>query len=692
MRAICLTICLAPLLASAGQRPVASVTLEPQGAASDAVAIFAHPFRRGDVKGEPIVAAKGKGQPAQVQVKRRYRDGSVKHALFAVPLGETKPGQQVTLDLLDTPNRDGHAAPPPKLPEGFEAEVLFRFPDGSEARASATKFLGAAGSRSQPYRLEQWLDGPVVAERQVGGPPVKGVDSDRDIHVIFGLRTFRGAKRVRIEVVVENPWADTPGNIPYDVQVLVGGKEVFAQKNVGRWDGKLGYWIKDKDPSLGHFAHARWRKVFWWGDPPPEVHVRYDLAYLVSTGLLPPYDPSVAVPRQAIDKTLKRWRPLPRGILANGLVTAYFPTTGGRWDIGPYPAWTTRYLLAQDPALWQVVLSTADLAGSFSVHHRDRGTGRLLSLDDHPGYSLNPRGTREKIPPRAAPGRPYVRRPGVSPYSVDCAHQPSLAFGPYLLTGERYYLDEMYFWANWCMLTQNADYRKQGRGLVAPDQIRGEAWALRQMVDAAKLAPDAHPEKAYFDAKAKSNLAFYNAFITGPDATPLGTYTVGASDAYVRGRPQPERRKWLTMAPWQQNFLAWSLDHAARAGYAEAAAPRDYFARCQIGMLTRPEAFDPLYATPYFLVVGERIDGKIRWYRTWEELFEKTFRVVAPGTKPPLPRQDYGSSYAYIARAVLVLGKAAGVDGSEQALAVLERHLPKRAQVLADDPTWAFAP
>jgi len=322
MRAICLTICLAPLLASAGQRSVASVTLEPQGAASDVVAIFAHPFRRGDVKGEPIVAAKGKGQPAQVQVKRRYRDGSVKHAVFAVPLGETKPGQQVTLDLLDTPNRDGHAAPPPKLPDGFDAEVVFRFPDGGEARARATKFLGAAGTRSQPYRLERWLDGPAVAEHQVSGPPVKGVDFDRDIHVIVGLRTFSGGERVRIEVVVENPWANTPGNIPYDVQVLVGGKEVFARKNVGHWKGKLSYWIKDKDPDLGHFAHARWRKVFWWGEAMPEVHVRYDLAYLVSTGLLPPYDTGLAVSKQAVEKTLKRWRPLPRGILMNGLVTA----------------------------------------------------------------------------------------------------------------------------------------------------------------------------------------------------------------------------------------------------------------------------------------------------------------------------------------------------------------------------------
>ena len=77
-----------------------------------------------------------------------------------------------------------------------------------------------------------------------------------------------------------------------------------------------------------------------------------------------------------------------------------------------------------------------------------------------------------------------------------------------------------------------------------------------------------------------------------------------------------------------ENFLAWSLDHAARAGYAEAAKPRDYFIGCQVGMLTHADVFEPTRATPYFLVVGERAEGKIRWYTTWKELYHKTFEVV----------------------------------------------------------------
>jgi hypothetical protein len=406
---------------------------------------------------------------------------------------------------------------------------------------------------------------------------------------------------------------------------------------------------------------------------------------------LPPYDTDLVISQQQLERGLERWEKSPRGILENGIIMAYFPTTGGREDLGPYPTWTTRYLFSRDRRAWQIVLGTGDLAGSFPVHIRDRTTGRIFSIDEHPGYSLNPRGTLEKIAPRSAAERPYIR-PKTSPYQVDNAHQPSLAFVPYLLTGDYYYLEEMYFWANWCMLIQNAAYRQKQMGLVTPDQVRGQAWALRQLVDAAKISPDARPEKRYFDSKIKNNLDYYVRFIEGPDATPLGTYTVGASDAFVRGRPPQERYKWLTLAPWQQNFLAWSLDHAVRAGYSAAAKPRDYFTGLQVGVLTHADDFETCYSVPYFFVVGERISDKKRYYTTWKELFEKTFRVVSPDTKPSLSDSNYGSSYAYIARAVLLNAVRRKAAGADEALKVLEASLPSRSRVLSEDPTWAFAP
>ena len=676
----------------AAEGPLTSVVVEPQQIGSDFVVTFAHPFKKGDVKDSLLLKIGEADTQSQVNVKRRYPDGSVKHAIISTFISRIQPGRPLKLDIYPGPKQPKARALAAKLPGGFSARVLFQFPDGNRRRADAAEFFSKASAGNGPFRLTKWLEGPLMTEVRLAGPPTgpKG-DLDPDLLVLFGLRFFKGGKQARVEVVVESPWVDVPGNIPYDLTVSVGGKEVFAQTDVGYWKHRMPYWLKDKDRSLGHFAHGRWRKVFFWGDEPPETHIRYELPYLVSTLLLPPYDTDLVISKQQFERGLKRWEQSPRGILENGIIMAYFPTTGGREDLGPYPTWTTRYLFSRDWAAWKMVLGTGELAGSFPVHIRSRKTGRIFSIDEHPGYSLNPRGTLEKIPPRASDDRPYIK-PKTSPYQVDNAHQPSLAFIPYLLTGDYYYLEEMYFWANWCMLIQNASYRQKQAGLVTPDQVRGEAWALRQLVDAAKISPDAHPERRYFDSKVKNNLDYYRRFIQGPDATELGTYTIGASDAYVRGRSPQERRKWLTLAPWQQNFLAWSLDHAVRAGYPAAAEPRDYFTRLQVGVLTHPDDFDPRYSVPYFFVVGQRENEEKSYYITWKELFEKTFRVVSPDTKPSLSDSNYGGSYAFIARSVLLNAVRNKVSDADEALKVLEASMPSRSKVLCEDPTWAFAP
>ncbi len=687
-------LCFTPFLQA--DDPITSVILESEKPIERGVITFACPFHRGDAGDAFHFRHGGEIVPAQIEVKRRHPDGSIKHAVVSLAGRDIntvshragKTGRSVELEIHPGEGKVPEAEPVEILPPDFSARVTFRFPDGSECLADACEFYGKALAGERTYRKETWLDGPLTREIRLAGPPrSKGGAIDPDLLVLFGLRAHGGGNSIRVEVVVELPWLDAPGNIPYHVTIQLGKRTVFQQEKVGYWKHRMPYWIKGEDRNLGHFAHSRWRKVFWCGEAPGEVHVRHRPSYLTSSGLLPPYDSKLVLSSRQVESTVKRWEESPREILENGIILAYFPTTGGREEIGPYPTWAVRYLLGGAP-IWNTVLVMGDLAGSFPVHHRDRETGRTFSIDDHPGFSLNRRGTFEKIEPRQAEDRPYLR-PLTSPYSVDCAHQPSLAFIPYLLTGEPYYLEEMYFWANWCMLQQNAAYRQKEKGLIAPDQTRGEAWALRQLVDAAKIAPDGHPEKAYFESKVETNLEWYQEFISGPDATPLGTYTLGASDAYVRGRSPEERRRWLTLAPWQQNFLVWSLDHAARAGYP-AAQVRDYLSKMQIGLLDHPEEYDPAYAAPYFLVVGMREEEKIRHFTTWKELFQKTFRVVAPDVQPGLPGLDYGSSYAYIARAVLLISLHNDLPRAREALEALEKRLPRLENILAEDPTWAF--
>ncbi len=146
---------------------------------------------------------------------------------------------------------------------------------------------------------------------------------------------------------------------------------------------------------------------------------------------------------------------------------------------------------------------------------------------------------------------------GDTPWTPDAAHQPSLAYVPYLITGDRFYLDELLFWANWDMGGIDSGYRDGAKGLINMNQIRGQAWSLRTLGEAAMALPDAHPMKSYFSQRLHNNLQWY-------------------VDRYPRNR-DPERVSplgWIerpevpgSTPPWQDDFLALVTGHLAEAGF-----------------------------------------------------------------------------------------------------------------------------
>ena len=76
-----------------------------------------------------------------------------------------------------------------------------------------------------------------------------------------------------------------------------------------------------------------------------------------------------------------------------------------------------------------------------------------------------------------------------TPYKNDTAHQPSLAYLPYLLTGEYYFLEELHFWATSNSLETDPGNRGYEKGLIHWQQVRGQAWSLRTLGHAAYITP-----------------------------------------------------------------------------------------------------------------------------------------------------------------------------------------------------------
>jgi hypothetical protein len=650
--------------AAADAKPITTVLVRNTGdqAAKDAPITFGQVFRKGDVKEGLLVTLAGKPATAQVDVKRKYDDGSVRFAIVSLVVpdlaarGETK----VELSARTTEPQGVGVTAADVLKTDFEAVLTFTFPDGMVRSASARRMLEAAGDK-----VRTWLAGPVVTEFLLDGPPTdKDGRPDPDLNVQFQVRAYAGGKAVRVSAVVENCWDTWAGNIGYDVTFKVGGREVYSGKDVNH--GRL----------------ARWRKVAWLSDT-PEPLVIPDVRYLLATGALPNYDTSVPVSERVLGQMAATWAKSRTDILQNGSLTMYMPTTGGRPEIGPYPQWTVRYLLSLDPRARTVVLGNGDLAGSWPIHVRPRKTGRILTVDERPKFWMVRNQYLEY--PTWQPDRKPLPPDTKEQFVPDCAHQGSFAYVPYLLTGDYYYLEEAYFWGAYCLLAQWPVPREYGKGIVA-DQLRGDAWALRNIADAGFIAPDGDPEAGYFDGKVRVNIASRIAKMYGPpEFNAIGAWD--AQDAVTMRVQNPANPKWLVDMPWQADFMIWSMHHLTELGYADAGRVRDFLLRQRVGLLTNAPDFDPQMGAPYKLVVGEILPDKTRrFYSDWKTLMAENLKLYQPG----LPTSP--GTYSYGAWMALVCGIDGQYPKAAEAARYLESHLPTFRENLAADPTWALKP
>jgi hypothetical protein len=531
-------------------------------------------FAKGDLKpGETVTATfKGVPTPVQADIKATHDDGSVRHAVISAMLPQLSAGETAALQLSSAPSGTGGASrakrPDGLLASGFNALVRLNI-GGVSYSADAAQLLA-----SKPYKT--WLAGPLVSEWQVSGPLMANGTAHPHLSARFAIRSYSLSYSAlpgptRVDVTVENNWAyqPDPKNVTYDAEILINNQPVYSKA------------------ALTHFHHARWRKVFWTGSA-PKVHPRHDIAYLLGTGALPNYDRSVIPSQTALAKMKTNWDAADSGPMAMPFLNKYMPATGGRPDIGLQHAWAAMYILSMDARAREVTLGMGDLAGSWPVHYRDKNTDEVVSILEYPyvrdqrigSDSYNPLTKKHEDMPRCTSTEAGAC---TTPYSPDTAHQPSLAYLPYLVTGDTYHLEELQFWANWNLVTMNPHYRSLAKGLLKGNQVRGQAWSLRTLGHAAYITPDSHPMKAYFKQVLQHNLDFYNATFAGGATNQLGFIDNTATGyAVAYGGPTGPA---TGVAPWQDDFFTSVVGHLHEMGFASAKPILDWKARFPIGRM-----------------------------------------------------------------------------------------------------------
>jgi len=552
---------------------VTSVTVvSTSGSSQSSVPVtFGQVFKPGDVPANAVIGARSGSSAIALQVDKKatHPDGSLRHAVLSLvmPSMGANASQVLTLNNTGTAPSGSAIAAASLLATSFDTTINLDI-GGTTYSASARELL--AGSPAT------WLAGPLATEFLLSGPvkTTAGV-SHPHLQARFHVRAYQGLQSVRIEAVLENNWAfeSGPRNYTYNVTVNVAGRgAVYTQS------------------SVNHYRQSRWRRIVWWGTV-PAYSVKHDSAYLMATRAVPSYDTRVQITSAALNSWVSGLGTNP-GVMSIGALEANMPSPGGRFEIAPLPAFQAGYILSQDDRARRVTIGYGEQAGAWPMHYRDKATDNAISIDTYPNATiLGGSGIYGNFP--ACGGTCSTN------LLPEASHHPSLVYVPYLITGDYYLMEELVFWGNWVLFYGESGRHGGSQGLLVWDQVRGQAWMLRTLAEAAYATPDAHPLKNYLKQKLQNNITYYrNNWV---DSNPLGFITnTGAAD-------------WLGLddwiASWMDDFLTWTFGHIVALGFSEAQPVLAWKAKFPVGRLTDPGMCWVLASSYWPYVRGDRYAG-----------------------------------------------------------------------------------
>ena len=562
-----------------------------------------------------VAHIEGSEVPLQVDRKATWPDGSLRHAVVTVQMPSLAAGAEamVVLELGAAPGQAGDVSAEQVLASNFDTSLQISA-GTDEFTVSARRLLEAANGNGAcsdwGIQCKTWLSGPLVSEWIVGGPLVDGGSEHPNLATYFHIRAYSdgagGVERVRVDTVIENNWAykASPRNVDYRA-VIDTGTESYSVD------------------SLTHYDHARWHKALWWQEK-PQVYARLNSDQLQESRAVSRYA-DVTPTDEFLDEQTTEFVPM-----GNGDQTARMGNTGAQPSIGPLPRWTSSYVVSSDPRAFNWMLVNDDSVGSYSFHYRDEETGRPLEITRHPYVSIAAFSFANKtsksswqedlLPSCPGDADPPRAEQCDTPLDFNIAHHPSTGYVAYLTTGDYYYLEEMQFVASYVELWMNAQYRDYEKGHLV-GQVRGQAWSLRSILDAAFATPDDDPLKSYYEGLVGNNIAEYNRKLTD-SGNPI--HVLNNSSAVIYPMNGQDR---VGIAPWQQDFFTWAIGHAADQGVPDADRLLKWLSAFQVGRMTNWKASEDGYcwlqAAVYKLQIRDMKGGAD--YASLDRAYAQTF-------------------------------------------------------------------
>ena len=509
----------------------------------------------------------GVATPVQMDALATWPDGSVKLASLTLQVPVLCASSQVSALLSKAA---ATSTTPVSLTSTKPAlTVTLSFTSGSYS-GSQTIDLGAALQTTLASAPDYWLRGPLATQARVDVPIANGVsDSSSTLHLTADVTLYADGSAM----------ADVQFNNDLTTVIAAGGT-VGPQAPLAAlaYTATINFQSTSATRTVSQDQYADWNSIVW-SSTTPQFNVQHDIAQLISAGATLPYDVSTGVTNslpQNYDKNILQATDFGLPLARNG-ITRYMPNTGGRPDIGFTTQFNTVWLLTQDARAAKVAMAQGDTAGAVPWNYK-LSNGRWLTPAEVSNVWVD-----NVLWRGGAPYKPYsgiANKANTDPDNLssgllwmpDGDHQPNLSYVPYLMSGARWNLDRLSAQAAFSLVNISPDARCQQPTpqststcdivLNGSNQVRGQAWAFRELRQAAFIAHPGSHESAVFSQAVTNNWAYVKSQQPAW-AAKQGQATGWVPGAYTTAGVTPE---------WQQDFLTGMAVMSARMGDADARA------------------------------------------------------------------------------------------------------------------------
>ncbi len=618
--------------------------------------------------------------PTQLNVLARHDDGSIRHCLLTFKIDtEGRPGQLHKVKIDPKRSAKAQTFPVPAMKDFGKLAMKVEVTDEDDnvwildiPRAYGWPIVKTAVFG---HKWSTGLQGGLAEELEMRAPLKSLTEEHPQLSAVFRWKLFNGWDGARLEVVLENAAFPAMADVQTrSIKVQMGEETVLSLDNAMVYAGQ------------------RFRHVSWVGEEAPELLVQQDPAYLRELGAIPLLDTDKPIDAGGVQAMVgnyidnydaNEWPDGPP--LQSVVMMSRMGSTGDRPDIGALPRWAIATVNSLEQAARDVQRAAdGNSAGAFPVHMRD-ANGRM-------GITRNAKVDR-------------ARGKNKCPYTPDVAHQPSLAYVSYLLTGETYYMEELAAWSSYC--TRRWPW---GRELPGTGD-RMEAWSLRTVTHAAWILPDKHHLKEYLVSTIEWNLDDWMSWVMDEKERPLHTWDLGTN--HSSGRKSWPVGQWVS--PWQYAWLIWALYNCWRLFDDERALTLFRWSCQYLQKAHQPATFtakdgtviewDPAYADQYSLPVAKftpYIDDKDRlkvsdlkpidnfaealWYLHVNTKHQFSKELPAFPEAGPEPenwtaddfRKDPSGFEEYAFAELVPAMVWAGIEGSEDIWKYVEPHVNKK--------------